>query len=175
MYRTFFAPKLVPLREDWSNLSNYRCFVAPDEESQNKATALERQQQVPDDRKNAVERHAHENAEACSRVCEAEGLEVSAEEYDALGTAQERGDFLRAKYHEKSAQNKDWHRSRLCFQWSFRNGVCCTSWSFKLGMPMKEEREEDRWTSGWFVEGINDWIETQGECEGAKWTTPRQT
>ncbi|KAK0385076.1 hypothetical protein NLU13_7554 [Sarocladium strictum] len=173
MYHTFFAPNLVPVREDWANLSGDRCYIAPDDNSQEKATEDERRMQVPEDRKSPVERHAHENVNACSRVCEAEGLALSEEEYASLGTSGQNGDLLKSRYVEKSAENKQWHKERKCFQWTFGNGICCTAGSFRLGAPIKEEIPENRRTSGWFVQGINDWIEATGECRRGEWREPR--
>ena len=126
MYRTFFAPQLVSEREDWSNLSQDTCYIAPDEESQGRATEDERKKQAPEDEKNAVERHAHKDKTACSLVCEAEGLNLSVEEYEALETEQ-RGELVRKRYKEQSSKSRHWDEGRNCFQWRYRNGVCCTA------------------------------------------------
>lgn len=91
--------------------------------------------------------------------------------------------------HLASAEVVERRKSRKCFQWRYRDGVCCTSRSFRLGAPRHatwEEREaakarpgdkggdrgEDdvRWHSGWHVDGIRDWVDAMGECE-VKWKT----
>lgn len=173
MYNTFFAPQLTSERRDWSNLSVDKCYIAPDEESQKKATEQERKRQVPEGEKNAVERHAHEGSRQCSRVCEAEGLLFPEEEWEALDTNEKQEDALRRKYRARSLKTEDWNKGRKCFQWRYRQGVCCTAKSFKLGAPKREVKEEDKWTSGWFVEGINDWIKARGDCEKVEWREPR--
>ena len=173
MYHTFFAPKMVPLRKDWSNLSDDKCFIAPDQESQDKASDQERKRQKPEEEKSPVERHAHENPAACSRVCEAWGLEISPEEYDSVSDdASDRHKLIMSKYEEKS-KDKNWNKERRCFQWKYHKGVCCTARSFKLGVPKREEKDENKYTSGWFVKGINNWIEGRGECSKVEWKEPR--
>ncbi|EHK27156.1 glycosyltransferase family 31 protein [Trichoderma virens Gv29-8] len=134
MYYAFFAPKMVSFRKDWDNLSDDTCYIAPDEESQKKATQQQRDRQVKEGDKNVVQKYAHNSPAACAKVCEA--------------------------------------ADRKCFQWRFQKNVCCTAKSFKLGKPKKEKNDGDKWTSGWFVRGINDWIETKGECP-VEWKNPR--
>jgi hypothetical protein len=57
-----------------------------------------------------------------------------------------------------------------CFQFRYQNGICGTSWAFKLGKPVKKPYEEFmRWTSGWDVKKIDDWVEKQGDCSNWVW------
>jgi hypothetical protein len=57
-----------------------------------------------------------------------------------------------------------------CFQYRYQNGICGTSYAFKLGKPVKKEKEDkDRWFSGWDVDKINNFIEEQGECGKVRW------
>ncbi|ROT41193.1 hypothetical protein SODALDRAFT_322382 [Sodiomyces alkalinus F11] len=67
---------------------------------------------------------------------------------------------------------------RKCFQYRYHKGVCCTSRSFKLGVPRRDakahlpDKLEDVWQSGWHLQGISDWIAAKGECREPKWKVP---
>lgn len=171
MYYAFFAPKMVSYRKDWDNLSDDTCYIAPDEESQKKATGQQRDRQVKEGDKNVVQKYAHNSPAACAKVCEAAGLDIPTEEFEKLETETDRGKLIRAKYDEKAGGDVGFKKDRKCFQWRFQKNVCCTSKSFKLGKPKKEKNDGDKWTSGWFVKGINDWIETKEECP-LDWRNP---
>lgn len=172
MYYAFFAPKMVSYRKDWDNLSDDTCYLAPDEESQKKATGQQRDRQVKEGDKNVVQKYAHNSPAACAKVCEAAGLDIPAEEFEKLETETDRGKLIRAKYDEVASGDVGFKKDRKCFQWRFQKNVCCTSKSFKLGKPKKEKNDGDKWTSGWFVKGINDWIETREDCP-VDWRNPR--
>ena len=148
-----------------------RCFIAPDEAAQQRAGQRERDRQLQEQDKTAVERRAHESPEACALVCEAAGLELDQTELAAHGTTEDQSRLIMDKYGEKKGDNR-FTMARQCFQWRFHEGVCCTGKSFSLGAPKREKDPEKKWTSGWFVDGINDWIEAKGECHGPSWREP---
>ncbi|KPM46289.1 hypothetical protein AK830_g373 [Neonectria ditissima] len=164
MYESFFAPTLIPQRDDWDNLSDDVCFIAPDEVSQAEASDHQKGRQKSEDDKNPVERQAHLSQEHCSRVCVSEGLDISQEEYDSMDSDSERFALVHSRYERKS-EDKAWNQERHCFQWRYHGKACCIAKSFKLGKPRKEEKAEDKYTAGWFVDGINKWIEAKGDCE----------
>ncbi|KAM0519480.1 hypothetical protein ACHAPE_003654 [Trichoderma viride] len=170
MYYAFFAPKMVQHRKDWDNLSDDTCYIGPDDESQKKAPHAAKDRQKKEEDKNAVQKNAHSSPAACAKVCESEGLDIPANQFEKLDTETDRSQLIRSKYDEKTG-DKGFKKDRKCFQWRFQKGVCCTSKSFKLGKPKREKEDKDKMTSGWFVRGINDWIETQGECP-LDWRNP---
>lgn len=170
MYQTFFAPNLLPYREDWTNLSDDVCYIGPEPEAQEHAGSHEKGRQMEEGKKSVVERTAHASPDACARVCEAAGLDFTPEEYEVLATDEERSEFLRQKYEEKSSSGDiNFLKKRSCFQWRLHKGACCISRSFKLGYPKKES---DKFTSGWFVPGIENWINSQDQCDGPAWREP---
>lgn len=173
MYQTFFAPKLLPIREDWDNLSEDVCYIGPDDAEQQRASETERARQRPEIWKDPYERRAHLSASDCARVCETESLSVNITLLDSLDTDEERDAMLRDAYYAEAEKDPDFVNGRICFQWRYRHGICCTGSSFKLGVPRHEEKDENRWTSGWFVRGINDWIESKGECD-VEWKDPER-
>lgn len=164
MYQAFFAPHLVEQRDDWSNLSDDVCFIGPDEVAQAEASDGEKGRQKPEKDKTVVERQAHHSAEFCSKVCIADGIDISADEYWAMDNDSERFALIESRYDER-AKDGNWNRDRHCFQWRYHKKVCCVHKSFKLGKPKKESKVEEKWTSGWFVKGINHWIDARGDCE----------
>jgi hypothetical protein len=172
MYHTFMAPHLIPHRDVWDNLSDDTCYVGQDEKEQERAGSLEKNRQKEEKDKNAIEKLAHKSPEACALVCESAGLDVSEDEFNALDSDQARHEFIRQKYDERAPMDTGFKKDRKCFQWRYNRGACCTSRSFKLGKPRKEGREEDKWTSGWFTQGINDWIDTQDACDEPAWREP---
>lgn len=171
MYQAFFAPHLKAHRLDWDNLSEDTCYIGPEREDQDRAGGGERDRQKEEFSKNAIEKRAHMSAAACAKVCESAGLDFSDEEIAAFPNEAERDKFIRGKYDEK-AGDTEWHKERRCFQWRYHNGACCTASSFKFGTPREESNKDERWLSGWFVDGINDWIDAVGECK-PEWKDPQ--
>ena len=57
-----------------------------------------------------------------------------------------------------------------CYAYRFQNGICATSWAFKLGKPVKRPGEEaQRYFSGWDVKKIQAFIQREGECTRWRW------
>ncbi|UPL01311.1 hypothetical protein LCI18_012245 [Fusarium solani-melongenae] len=170
MYETFFAPNLKDKRDEWDNLSDDTCFIGPEPDAQAKATDRQKGRQKKEAEKTAVQRRAHQSEELCSKVCEADGLDINEEEFTGLENDGLRAALIRKKYEERRNE-KDFHGARKCFQWRYQKGICCIAKSFKQGKPHREAKPEDKAVSGWFVQGINDWITAKGECE-PKWKIP---
>lgn len=171
LYHQFFEPHIAYFRKNWDNLSNGVCYISP--QDQNRVSPSIKSQQKPESEKNIVEKYAHRSAAACAKVCEAEGLDISDAEFSSLGTEMERGKFVREKYNEKAKSNTLFKLNRRCFQWKYDRGVCCTSSTFSLGGPTEGAKDDvnDVVTSGWFVQGINDWVDTMGNC-ALDWKNP---
>ncbi|KAF5018536.1 hypothetical protein F66182_9470 [Fusarium sp. NRRL 66182] len=170
MYHEFWAPNLEPEHEEWDNLSDDVCYIGFEAEAQAKANDHQRSRQRKENEKNPMEQRAHHSKELCAKVCEGEGLDISEEEYYSLKDDKERNEMIKSRYDQKKG-NKEWHASRRCFQWRYHNNVCCIARSFKRGKPRKEQKQEEKWTSGWYVQGINDWIDAKGDC-APKWKNP---
>ncbi|KAM0557148.1 hypothetical protein ACHAPJ_005411 [Fusarium lateritium] len=167
MYHEFWGPKLEPEHDEWDNLSDDVCYIGFGADAQAKATDHQKNRQRKENEKNAVEQHAHQSKEHCAKVCESEGLNISENDYYGLKDDKERHDMIKSRYDQKRG-DKEWHASRRCFQWRYHNNVCCVARSFKRGKPRREPKPEEKWTSGWFVQGINDWIDAKGDCT-PKW------
>jgi hypothetical protein len=162
----------VSRRENWDNTAYDTCYIGPEKEDQAKAGGEDIKRQKAHKDKSIVERQAHESADACARVCEAEGVEIDDGTYEALGTESERNWFLRVQF-RRQASNGGFKKARKCFQWRYRDGVCCTGSSFVLGKPKPHKEKEATMTSGWFVEGIENWIDVHGQCSnGTEWKEP---
>lgn len=174
MYQAFMAPHLISFRRDWDNMAEDTCYIGPEDADQERTGDKERGRQKPQDDKNPIEKNAHVSPAACAKVCESAGLDISEEEFNKLDNDVARGHFIRDKYLKRVEEDKDgkFRKDRKCFQWKYKNGACCTSKNFKFGKPKKEEDDANRVTSGWYVRGINDWIETAGECEKPDWREP---
>ena len=170
MYQAFFAPHLRDHRLDWDNFADDQCFISPDAAAQEAAGGHEKGRQKDELQKSLVEKRAHLSAAACAKVCEAAGLDIPDEELEQFKDEAERDKHIREKYKEK-VTDLEWAKGRRCFQWRYNKNVCCTASSFKLGKPKVESNKEDRWMSGWFVDGINDWIKAKGDCK-PEWKTP---
>jgi hypothetical protein len=57
-----------------------------------------------------------------------------------------------------------------CFQFQYTDGQCSFSKAFKMGKPVKKEKDaKKRLASGWDVAKINAWINKQGNCNNVKW------
>lgn len=184
MYNAFFAPKLVPYRNEWDNLSMDTCYIGPDDDAQKKADADSKAKQKPEDEKNFVEKRAHISASACAKVCESEGLladddktgysGLDADEYDEADTETARSKKLSLAYESRARKDPEFGKERKCFQWRYnRNGACCTSKSFRHGAPRRGKgKDAGEWTSGWFVRGIKDWVKHHDTC-AVEWKEPR--
>lgn len=151
IYEALIAPNMEPRRPHWNNLAEQHCFS----DGQGK---------------NIIEKQAHESATACARVCVAEGLNIDEATYKALETDEDRDLYLQHRYRRQSMPARA--AKRQCFQWRYKEGKCCVSDSWRMGYPVKS-RDEDDATSGWFLEGIHDWIQADGQCtKGTQWVTP---
>ena len=157
---------------DWDNLSDDTCYIGEDEEDQNRAGKDAKNRQKKEEEKNAIEKRAHMSPASCARVCEAARLDISDDEFNAIEHETERGNFVREKYEARRGDEK-FLKDRHCFQWRYHKGACCTAKSFKLGKPKKEDSADNKWTSGWFVKGIEDWVKARGECKEINWKEPR--
>lgn len=172
LYHAFFKPHLTAYRKDWDNMSDDTCYISPDEKAQEEAGGHEKGRQRKEEEKSPVEKLAHTSRSACALVCESEGLNISQEEFDNLDSDLERSDFIQARYEQREGDT-NFKKDRKCFQWRYHQGICCTSKSFKFGKPRPENDKKNRWTSGWFVQGIHDWVDARGECDSVAWREPR--
>jgi len=149
LYESLIAPKMQKTREDWDNGSDDVCYINPDPEAQERADGQARDRQKKEEEMSEIEKEAWKSPRQCERVCESEDPE--------------------------SSDDKDKQLGRTCFQYRWHDEVCCTSKSFKLGQPKPEPTDDNsktRWTSGWYMKGIHDWIEAMGECKEPEWKTP---
>jgi hypothetical protein len=167
IYEAFFGPNIKEKQDEWDNFSDDVCYIGVEPEAQNKASDHQKGRQKKEDQKNAVEQRAHHDEAHCAKVCEADGLGITNDEYFSLSNDEERNALIKARY-DLRKDDKAFHGSRRCFQWRYHKNVCCIARSFKNGKPKKEEKPGEKWTSGWFVQGINDWIAAKGDCE-PKW------
>jgi hypothetical protein len=150
MYESLIAPKMQKTREDWDNLSDDVCYISPDPGAQERADGQARDRQKKEDEMSGIEKEAWKSPENCAKVCE---FEIS----------------------EEDSNKKDKMLGRKCFQYRWHDEVCCTARSFKLGEPKLGFTNDDpktKWTSGWYLEGINDWIDAMGECKKPAWKIP---
>ncbi|KAL4725171.1 hypothetical protein ACLX1H_007317 [Fusarium chlamydosporum] len=171
MYHEFWAPNLEAEHDEWDNLSDDVCYIGFGPEAQGKASDHQKNRQRKEADKNAVEQQAHRSKEHCAKVCESEGLDISENDYYSLKDDNQRNKLIKDRYNQKRG-DKNWRGSRRCFQWRYHNNVCCVAKSFKRGKPRKEAKPAEKWTSGWFVQGINDWIDAKGDCT-PNWKDPR--
>ncbi|KAI1812641.1 glycosyltransferase family 31 protein [Poronia punctata] len=150
LYESLIAHKIQKTREDWDNGSDDVCYLNPDPEAQERADGQARDRQKKEDEMSEIEKQAWKSPQDCEKVCEYELTEADAgDEEKQLG--------------------------RNCFQYRWHDEVCCTSRSFKFGQPKPEPTDDDtktRWTSGWYIKGISDWINAMGECKEPAWKTP---
>ncbi|KAI1438369.1 glycosyltransferase family 31 protein [Xylaria sp. CBS 124048] len=151
LYDSLIAPKMLDTREDWDNLSDDVCYINPDPVAQERANSQDRERQRNEDEMSEVEKEAWRSPEDCAKVCESEIP------------------------NDGSASRKE-RLERECFQYRWHDEVCCTSKSFKLGKPVAKPRWEAdpraSWISGWYLAGIQDWIDAKGECKRPAWKTP---
>ncbi|KAI8629851.1 glycosyltransferase family 31 protein [Xylariaceae sp. FL1651] len=146
LYESLIAPKMQDTRENWDNGSDDVCYINPDPDAQERADGQARERQKTEDEMSAIEKEAWKSPENCAKVCESEILE--SDSYD-----------------------KDVTLGRSCFQYRWHDDVCCTAKSFKFGEP-KDDDSTTKWTSGWYLKGINDWIDATGKCTKPAWKTP---
>ncbi|KAI1273451.1 hypothetical protein F5Y07DRAFT_253496 [Xylaria sp. FL0933] len=150
LYDSLIAPKMQQTRENWDNGSDDVCYINPDPDAQERADGHARDRQRKEDEMSEIEKEAWKSPENCAKVCESE---ISEEDSD----------------------NKEKRLSRECFQYLWHDEVCCTSKSFKLGEPkskLQDGESKEKWTSGWYLEGIQDWIDAMGECTKPAWKIP---
>lgn len=171
IYRHFMAPRQKYFRKEWDNYADDVCYIGSDSSSQGRASAGAKSRQKAEKDKNIVEKNAHRSAAACSKVCEAEGLDIPEKEYTAFRTETERGRYVRDKHAGRAKGDAVFAVNRQCFQWKYQNGACCVGSTFRLGNPTEKLDKRNAMVSGWFVEGINDWIDGMGNCE-LDWKEP---
>ena len=172
IFNHYFKPHLSYYRHNWNNGADATCYIGSDSETQSLAPQAAKDKQKKESQKNIVEQYAHMSAAACAKVCEAEGLDISTEEFTALDSEAQRGKLVRAKYLQKRRKDPSFRLDRKCFQWRFYSGICCTASEFSFGAPTAEASSRDEMvTSGWFVRGIQDWADAMGNCK-ADWKEP---
>lgn len=178
------------LRQDWDNLSDDVCYLNPDPDAQQRADEHARGRQKKEDEMNEVEKEAWKSWENCAKVCEYQD-EPDEEEWGLRGVVERDEDApgrandtemaedsspsdAAARESRKKYMNEK-KRNRSCFQYRWHDEVCCTAKSFKLGAPKMAPDSgdsKDQWTSGWYLKGINDWIDAMGDCKKPAWKTP---
>lgn len=182
-------------RQDWDNLSDDTCYISPDHEAQARAGDHERGRQKKKSDMSPAEKVAWKSPEHCARVCEEEDV-PDEDDYDLTtqiivprepvdgDNAATASDTEKAEDSDASDETmrEQWKtamnerkKSRTCFQYRWRDEVCCTARSFKLGAPKakpEHDRQKERWVSGWDLKGINDWISAMGECKEVAWKIP---
>ncbi|KAI0141220.1 glycosyltransferase family 31 protein [Xylariaceae sp. FL1272] len=151
LYESLIAPKMKDTRENWNNLSDDVCYLKPDKEAQDKADGHDKDRQRKEEDLSEVEKNAWKSPEDCAKVCESE---ITGED----------------------ANDKQKNRDRKCFQYRWHDDVCCTSKSFKFGEPKAEPKDDSKtkWTSGWYLKGIEDWIDAKGPCDKPAWKVPEE-
>ncbi|RYC54367.1 hypothetical protein CHU98_g11843 [Xylaria longipes] len=151
LYDSLIAPKMQETRENWDNGSDDVCYINRDPDAQERADGKAKDRQKKEEEMSDVEKEAWKSPENCGKVCE---TEIS----------------------DEDSGNKEKQLDRNCFQYRWHDEVCCTSKSFKLGEPKPKLKDDEdkkaRWTSGWYLKGIHDWIEAMGECTEPAWKIP---
>ncbi|KAI0206033.1 glycosyltransferase family 31 protein [Astrocystis sublimbata] len=151
LYDSLIAPKMQDIREHWDNGSDDVCYINRDPEAQERAGGRAKDRQKKEDEMTDIEKEAWKSPENCAKVCE---TEIS----------------------DGDSGNKEKQMERNCFQYRWHDEVCCTAKSFKLGEPKSKPSDENdqkaKWTSGWYMKGIHDWIEAVGECKKPAWKIP---
>ncbi|KAI2627328.1 glycosyltransferase family 31 protein [Hypomontagnella submonticulosa] len=190
LYNGLIRPKMQVLRQDWDNLSDDVCYLNPDPDAQQRADEHARGRQKKEDEMNEVEKEAWKSWENCAKVCEYQD-EPDEEEWGLRGVVERDEDApgrandtemaedsspsdAAARESRKKYMNEK-KRNRSCFQYRWHDEVCCTAKSFKLGAPKMAPDSgdsKDQWTSGWYLKGINDWIDAMGDCKKPAWKTP---
>ncbi|KAJ8130399.1 hypothetical protein O1611_g3233 [Lasiodiplodia mahajangana] len=150
LYDSLIAPKMRETREHWDNGSDDVCYINPAPDAQERADGHAKDRQRKEDEMSEIEKEAWKSPENCAKVCESE---IPAED----------------------SGNKEKQRDRQCFQYRWHDEVCCTSKSFKMGEPKPKASggdSKEKWTSGWYMKGIHDWIDAMGECTEPAWKVP---
>lgn len=148
LYENLVAPGMRSYRENWDNLSGDSCYLNPDPEAHDRASEHAKAHEKKEGSQTEAEKEAWQSPEKCARVCETE-------------------------FSEEDMRDESRKIKRKCFQWSWNDGVCCTSGSFKLGEPRDQNDDPNkRWTSGWYLKGISDWIDAKGNCTEIAWRKP---
>ncbi|KAI0971608.1 glycosyltransferase family 31 protein [Xylaria arbuscula] len=150
LYDSLIAPKMQKTRENWDNASDDVCYINPDPDAQERTDGHYRERQKKEDEMSEIEKEAWKSPENCAKVCESE---IS----------------------EEDSADKEKRLNRECFQYRWHDDVCCTSKSFKFGEPKSKPEDDEpkaKWTSGWYMEGIQDWIDAMGECTEPAWKIP---
>jgi len=94
------------------------------------------------------------------------------EEMDTIGEPDEsdlNGQEWENSDNAKVLPPKNIGKDRKCFQWRYHEGVCCTSKHFSLGRPQRVKPGLQKWHSGWYIQGIQEWIKEAGECKEVLW------
>ncbi|KAI0179589.1 glycosyltransferase family 31 protein [Hypoxylon sp. FL1284] len=190
LYDGLIRPKMQVSRQNWDNLSDDVCYLNPDPQAQQQADEHARGRQKKEEEMSEVEKEAWKSFENCAKVCESQDV-PDEEEWEKQGlfgrddadsgaandteTAEDTSpsDAAAREAWKKTMNEKK--RNRSCFQYRWHDEVCCTARSFKLGAPKTEPDNSDpkaKWTSGWHLKGINDWIDAMGECTNPEWKTP---
>lgn len=182
------------LRQDWDNLSDDVCYINPEPSAQARAGGHEKDRQKKKEEMTTIEMEAWKSAENCARVCEEEDVPdddewdpkqktvprgpdntESAATASDTEKAEDTGPSDEATREQRKQALNDRKKKRTCFQYRWHDEVCCTAKSFKLGAPKakpSQDKPNERWTSGWDLKGINDWIDAMGECKEVAWKTP---
>ncbi|KAI1332861.1 glycosyltransferase family 31 protein [Xylariaceae sp. FL0255] len=149
MYENLIAPRMKDIREDWDNTSDDMCYINPNPDAQEDIDGHEKERAKKEEDMTDVEKDAWKSSENCAKVCESEPFKVDADDDEK-------------------------RRNRRCFQYRWHDDVCCIASSFRFGKPRPkpEEDSKTKWTSGWYMEGINDWIDVMGSCDRPAWKTP---
>lgn len=62
-----------------------------------------------------------------------------------------------------------------CFQFLYKDGQCSIGKSFRLGQPVKKEKDQKkRPFSGWDVDHIQNFIKKQGDCKKIHWPNVKE-
>jgi hypothetical protein len=181
VYEHFIAPHLRNYRVDWDNLSEDVCYISPDPTLRRNAPRRAVDREKKGDKLTPVERNAYRSPYHCSKVCEYEGYEgelpesvneknAGPDDFDDPGD--EEAETEQGRENKKPLRKK-LGGDRQCFQWLCHQGVCCTAQYFTLGRPKRVKPGILKWHAGWYVQGVQEWIEAAGECKDVLWVTPK--
>jgi hypothetical protein len=61
-----------------------------------------------------------------------------------------------------------------CLQYRFQNGICGVGKKIRHGKPVKPETDASKkYTSGWDMEKVTQWVKAHENCGGVKWPKPK--